>query len=141
LIAAALALDALVPYLTAALSGIEKIALYLLILGVLILFHEFGHMVVAKRAGVGAGAHVLLAERCAVEVGQRKIVLSSIEEQGVVGLGPSEAFLERARALGFAVAGYDPLPPPGEAPAAEMMSLDELLACPDIVSVHAGQTT
>jgi len=52
LIAAALALDALVPYLTAALSGIEKIALYLLILGVLILFHEFGHMVVAKRAGV-----------------------------------------------------------------------------------------
>src|SRR5215469_15751621 len=34
------------------LSGVEKLAIYLLILGVLITFHELGHMLVAKRAGV-----------------------------------------------------------------------------------------
>src|SRR5579864_6177000 len=33
-------------------GGLEKLAIYLLILGLLIVFHEFGHMVVAKRAGV-----------------------------------------------------------------------------------------
>lgn len=34
------------------LGGVEKLAIYLLILGVLITFHELGHMLVAKRAGV-----------------------------------------------------------------------------------------
>lgn len=47
-----LATSSIETVLTAALSGTEKVALYLLILGVLILFHELGHMVVAKRAGV-----------------------------------------------------------------------------------------
>jgi regulator of sigma E protease len=37
---------------SAALGWVGKIALYLLILGLLIIFHELGHMVVAKRAGV-----------------------------------------------------------------------------------------
>lgn len=37
---------------SAALSWIVKIAIYVLILGLLIVFHELGHMIVAKRAGV-----------------------------------------------------------------------------------------
>ena len=52
MILAALTSSSIVSALAATWSGIEKIALYLLILGVLILFHELGHMVVAKRAGV-----------------------------------------------------------------------------------------
>ncbi|MDQ2818725.1 MAG: site-2 protease family protein [Candidatus Eremiobacteraeota bacterium] len=34
------------------LGGLLKLAVFLLVLGALIIFHEFGHMVVAKRAGV-----------------------------------------------------------------------------------------
>ena len=37
---------------SAALGWIGKIAIYVLILGLLIVFHELGHMVVAKRVGV-----------------------------------------------------------------------------------------
>ncbi|HET9343722.1 MAG TPA: M50 family metallopeptidase [Candidatus Eremiobacteraceae bacterium] len=52
MILAALTTSSIESVLAATLSGVEKVALYLLILGVLILFHELGHMVVAKRAGV-----------------------------------------------------------------------------------------
>src|SRR5207302_6948659 len=37
---------------SAGFSWILKIAVYVLILGLLIVFHELGHMIVAKRAGV-----------------------------------------------------------------------------------------
>lgn len=54
----------------AALGWVWKIAGYLLILGVLIIFHEFGHMMVAKRSGVtvsefafGFGPRLLGIER------------------------------------------------------------------------------
>jgi regulator of sigma E protease len=47
LLASAAAVDAV-----GALEWVGRVAVYLLILGVLIAFHEFGHMVVAKRAGV-----------------------------------------------------------------------------------------
>ena len=38
--------------LSGLLGGVEKVALYVVTLGVLILFHELGHMLAAKRAGV-----------------------------------------------------------------------------------------
>lgn len=70
MITAAIASTTLVSSLLGALGVVEKTALYLLILGVLILFHEFGHMVVAKRAGVtvsefafGFGPRLFAVER------------------------------------------------------------------------------
>jgi D-3-phosphoglycerate dehydrogenase / 2-oxoglutarate reductase len=44
----------------------------------------------------------------------------------------------RAKALGFTVIGYDPVPP--AEPGAELVSMDELLTRSDIISVHARLT-
>lgn len=70
MITAVIATSAIVSYLLGALSAVEKTALYLLILGVLIIFHEFGHMVAAKRSGVtvsefafGFGPRLFAVER------------------------------------------------------------------------------
>ena len=49
---ACLALLAITFDVSSGLSWILKIAVYVLILGLLIVFHELGHMIVAKRAGV-----------------------------------------------------------------------------------------
>jgi D-3-phosphoglycerate dehydrogenase / 2-oxoglutarate reductase len=60
---------------------------------------------------------------------------------GLVGLGHvGREVARRAQALGFTVAGYDPQPPPAVVPGVEMVSLDTLLACSDIVSAHARLT-
>src|SRR5437762_978367 len=58
---------------------------------------------------------------------------------GLVGLGHvGREVAWRAQALGFAVLGYDPQPPPGTD--IELVSLDALLAHSDIVSLHARLT-
>jgi D-3-phosphoglycerate dehydrogenase / 2-oxoglutarate reductase len=59
---------------------------------------------------------------------------------GLVGLGHvGREVASRARALGFAVAGYDPQPPDA-VPGVDLLPLDALLARSDIVSLHARQT-
>jgi D-3-phosphoglycerate dehydrogenase len=58
---------------------------------------------------------------------------------GLVGLG--HVGLEvawRARALGFTVLGYDPVPPADDR--VELVTMDTLLARSDIISVHARLT-
>ena len=61
---------------------------------------------------------------------------------GLVGLGHvGREVARRARALGFAVLGYDPQPPaPRDEGDVELVSLDTLLARSDIVSLHARLT-
>jgi D-3-phosphoglycerate dehydrogenase len=61
---------------------------------------------------------------------------------GLVGLGHvGREVARRARALGFAVLGYDPQPPvPRDESDVELVSLDTLLARSDIVSLHARLT-
>ena len=60
---------------------------------------------------------------------------------GLVGLGHvGREVARRAQALGFTVAGYDPQPPAAVVPGVELVSLDALLACSDIVSAHARLT-
>lgn len=65
-----LAANTVASYFLGAFGVVEKTALYLLILGVLIIFHELGHMIVAKRAGVtvsefafGFGPRLFAVER------------------------------------------------------------------------------
>jgi D-3-phosphoglycerate dehydrogenase / 2-oxoglutarate reductase len=58
---------------------------------------------------------------------------------GLVGLGHvGREVARRARALGFTVLGYDPMPPAD--PGVELVSLDGLLARSDIISLHARLT-
>jgi D-3-phosphoglycerate dehydrogenase len=58
---------------------------------------------------------------------------------GLVGLGHvGREVARRARALGFAVLGYDPQPAAGDD--VELVSLDALLARSDVVSLHARLT-
>src|SRR5579875_1565095 len=58
---------------------------------------------------------------------------------GLVGLGHvGREVARRARALGFAVAGHDPLP--AAVPGVELMPLDALLQRSDVVSLHARLT-
>jgi D-3-phosphoglycerate dehydrogenase len=58
---------------------------------------------------------------------------------GLVGLGHvGREVARRARALGFAVLGYDPQPPAGAG--VDLVPLDTLLARSDIVSLHARLT-
>jgi len=58
---------------------------------------------------------------------------------GLVGLGHvGREVARRARALGFAVLGYDPQPAAGAD--VELVSLDALLARSDVVSLHARLT-
>lgn len=58
---------------------------------------------------------------------------------GLVGLGHvGREVARRARALGFTVLAYDPVPPAD--PGAELVSMDELLTRSDIISVHARLT-
>jgi len=61
---------------------------------------------------------------------------------GLVGLGHvGQEVARRARALGFAVLGYDPVPPAlRDDPGVELVSLDGLLARSDIISLHARLT-
>jgi D-3-phosphoglycerate dehydrogenase len=61
---------------------------------------------------------------------------------GLVGLGHvGQEVARRARALGFAVLGYDPVPPAlRDDTGVELVSLDELLARSDIISLHARLT-
>jgi D-3-phosphoglycerate dehydrogenase len=61
---------------------------------------------------------------------------------GLVGLGHvGREVARRARALGFAVLGYDPQPPAlRDGAGIELVSLDKLLARSDIVSLHARLT-
>jgi D-3-phosphoglycerate dehydrogenase / 2-oxoglutarate reductase len=60
---------------------------------------------------------------------------------GLVGLGHvGREVAMRARALGFTVLGYDPLPPQEAVPGVSLVSLDDLLERSDIVSVHARLT-
>jgi D-3-phosphoglycerate dehydrogenase / 2-oxoglutarate reductase len=58
---------------------------------------------------------------------------------GLAGLGHvGREVARRAKALGFTVIGYDPVPP--AEPGAELVSMDELLTRSDIISVHARLT-
>jgi D-3-phosphoglycerate dehydrogenase len=58
---------------------------------------------------------------------------------GLIGLGHvGLEVARRARALGFTVLGYDPVPPAD--PGAELVTMDTLLARSDIISVHARLT-
>jgi D-3-phosphoglycerate dehydrogenase len=60
---------------------------------------------------------------------------------GLVGLGHvGREVARRARALGFALAGYDPQPPLAAVPGVDLVPLDALLARSDIVSLHARLT-
>jgi len=60
---------------------------------------------------------------------------------GLVGLGHvGREVAWRARALGFAVIGYDPQPPADGLPGVEVVSLDALLGRSDVVSLHARLT-
>jgi D-3-phosphoglycerate dehydrogenase / 2-oxoglutarate reductase len=60
---------------------------------------------------------------------------------GLVGLGHvGRQVARRATALGFAVLGYDPLPPDTIPDGVTLVSFDSLLADSDIVSVHARAT-
>jgi D-3-phosphoglycerate dehydrogenase len=60
---------------------------------------------------------------------------------GLVGLGHvGREVARRARALGFALVGYDPQPPPAAVPGIDLVPLDTLLARSDIVSLHARLT-
>ncbi|HUC22772.1 MAG TPA: NAD(P)-dependent oxidoreductase [Streptosporangiaceae bacterium] len=60
---------------------------------------------------------------------------------GIVGVGHvGREVAVRARALGFRVLGYDPVPPPPVPAGVDLVSFDELLSRSDIVSVHARAT-
>jgi D-3-phosphoglycerate dehydrogenase len=60
---------------------------------------------------------------------------------GLVGLGHvGREVAWRARALGFTVLAYDPLPPSSPVPDVSLVPLDELLQRADVVSVHARLT-
>ena len=60
---------------------------------------------------------------------------------GLVGLGHvGREVAWRARALGFALVGYDPQPPSVAVPGVDLVSLDSLLARSDVVSLHARLT-
>ncbi len=60
---------------------------------------------------------------------------------GLVGLGHvGREVARRARALGFALVGYDPQSPPAAVPGVDLVPLDTLLARSDIVSLHARLT-
>jgi D-3-phosphoglycerate dehydrogenase len=60
---------------------------------------------------------------------------------GLVGLGHvGREVARRARALDFALVGYDPQPPAAAVPGVDLVSLDTLLARSDVVSLHARLT-
>ena len=60
---------------------------------------------------------------------------------GLVGLGNvGSQVATRARALGFAVLGYDPAPPGAIPAGVTAVGFDELLSRSDVVSVHARAT-
>ena len=60
---------------------------------------------------------------------------------GLVGLGNvGREVAARARALGFPVLGYDPVPPPVLPPGVTLVGLDELLSRSRLVSLHARAT-
>ncbi|HTT51497.1 MAG TPA: NAD(P)-dependent oxidoreductase [Streptosporangiaceae bacterium] len=60
---------------------------------------------------------------------------------GLVGLGNvGREVASRAGALGFALLGYDPVPPPVIPPGVRMVGLDELLSRSRLVSLHARAT-
>jgi D-3-phosphoglycerate dehydrogenase / 2-oxoglutarate reductase len=60
---------------------------------------------------------------------------------GLVGLGHvGREVARRARALGFAVLGYDPQPPADPVPGVGLVPLEALLAGSDVVSLHARLT-
>ena len=60
---------------------------------------------------------------------------------GLVGLGNvGREVASRARALGFALLGYDPVPPPVIPPGVTMVGLDELLSQSRLISLHARAT-
>ncbi|HTS96632.1 MAG TPA: NAD(P)-dependent oxidoreductase [Streptosporangiaceae bacterium] len=60
---------------------------------------------------------------------------------GLVGMGHvGREVAARARALGFTVLGYDPVPPESVPPGVTMVAFDDLLSRSDLVSVHARAT-
>ena len=60
---------------------------------------------------------------------------------GLVGLGHvGREVAARGHALGFALLGYDPVPPDTIPPGVTMTGLDDLLSRSDLVSVHARAT-
>jgi D-3-phosphoglycerate dehydrogenase len=60
---------------------------------------------------------------------------------GLVGLGNvGREVAARARGLGFALLGYDPVPPPVIPPGVTMVGLDELLSRSRLISLHARAT-
>ncbi len=60
---------------------------------------------------------------------------------GLVGLGHVGCSVAaRARALGFTLLGYDPVPPPAVPPGVSLTGLDDLLGRSDLVSLHARAT-
>jgi D-3-phosphoglycerate dehydrogenase len=60
---------------------------------------------------------------------------------GLVGLGHvGREVAARARALGFTLLGYDPVPPPAVPPGVTLTGLNDLLGRSDLVSLHARAT-
>jgi D-3-phosphoglycerate dehydrogenase len=67
--------------------------------------------------------------------GAGRLTRASAQQLGVVGLGRiGDAVACRARALGFAVAGYDPVAP--DTGRVSRLSFTELLATSDVISLH-----